>query len=234
MRSACSILLLLLGVRSFKPQQTPSPCLVLIAGATGSCCTSDTRQWLINFNALFYSTGTGKTSLGMALAHAYQFNKCVSTDTIREIARTYSADPNILRPSYGGEGDAVADWRDACHSLRPAVDSVLDHTCTRRRSMVLEGVAIDPSAAHVEHWQAKGGFAMGVLLTISDERNHHIALQRRGYRKQVACFDRIRAIQKEMVSLARMNKWLIMEQRGMSDMIDEIRCHMTHDKKYIK
>jgi 2-phosphoglycerate kinase len=166
----------------------------------------------------------------MALAHAEGFKKCVSTDTIREIVRCYSHTESVHRPSYGGTGDAVLSWRASCRSLHFPAESVLDHTLDREESMILEGVALDPSVDYTRKWDLLGAFTIKILVKISDEHKHHDALQRRGYHKQLKNVNRIRAIQAEMVAAADKNGWLQLEQRDPSAMLEAIQTYFREKK----
>lgn len=167
-------------------------------------------------------TGTGKSTLGMAVAFSEGMLKCVSTDTIREVARAYDDSDIIQRPSYGGAGTAVGDWEESVMGLDKSVRSVVDHTIKRRKSMVLEGVSIAPTNAYIDQFSAGGGVGLGVMLRISNENKHRDHLVRRGFETQLKNFDRIRSIQDRMVELAVTNGWLIVEQADIKDNVKEI------------
>lgn len=166
----------------------------------------------------------------MALAHANSFKKCVSTDTIREVARCYSDVPEVHRPSYGGEQNPTADWMRSVRALRRPVESILDHTLSRRKSMILEGVALEPINAYIEKWRSLGGAALGVLVKVRDENKHMALLRRRGYDKQVSNFERIREVQEEMCRLASAADWLQLEQADTADMIHIINSHFKKEE----
>jgi 2-phosphoglycerate kinase len=168
------------------------------------------------------ATGSGKSTLGMAVAVAQRYTKCVSTDTIREVARVYDSSPSMKRASYDGNGDAVAEWRETVVKLHDAVVSVVDHTIDKKKCMTLEGVSLIPNNEIINRWQIKGGIALGVLLTIPDSKQHLEILRRRGYEYQIKNFDRIRRIQDEMIKEALTHHWTIMEQTDIFQMVGSI------------
>lgn len=77
-----------------------------------------------------------------------------------------------------------------------------------------------------------GGVAVGCVLVITDESAHRDLIFRRGEitskgaTAQMNAFDRIRAIQKEMVSLTQKGRegegWLVIEQKLEPDPIDKM------------
>jgi 2-phosphoglycerate kinase len=182
---------------------------------------------------MFSPVGTGKSSVAMSLACASKFKKCVSTDTIREIARCYSGLKELHRPSYGGVGDrTVADWEDSVSALQTPIASVVDHTLRRRKSMILEGVSLSPSNGYIDRWRELGGVAIGVLVKVSDRKRHHDILTNRGYYKQIENFERIRVIQEEMMLRAAKANWLQLELDDLDSMVNEINIYLQeHEKK---
>jgi hypothetical protein len=85
----------------FAPKQNVKPQLILIGGCTG----------------------TGKSTFGMSVALSQSILKCVSTDVIREISRnTVDVKPDaLMRSSYQGNGEPVADWRATCEAVEIGV-----------------------------------------------------------------------------------------------------------------
>lgn len=164
----------------------------------------------------------------MALAQADNCTKCVSTDTIREIARYYSHSADVHRPSYVGDRHPIVDWRASVDALHGPILSVLDHALVRGISAIVEGVALDPSNELIARWRSAGGTAFGVLVKISEENKHLDAIRLRGYHKQLTHFSRIRRIQEEMISIAETSKdhWLQLEQTDVQAMVAEIIDHM--------
>lgn len=171
-------------------------------------------------------TGAGKSTLGMTIALNQGILRCISTDAVRQVMRTYSTDPAIHRATYSGTGDPVVQWRECCEVLTTSIDGVVEDCIHRGVSLVLEGVHIIPSNNLLERWRSKGGVALGCVLAIKDEKAHRDLLERRGQAthkgadSQIKAFDRIRAIQEEIVRLGQASQWLHIEQKIEPDPVD--------------
>ena len=140
--------------------------------------------------------------------------KCVSTDTIREVARAYDPSPGIQRSSYGGSGPAVSDWLQSCSELSKGVLSVIDQTINRKKSMVLEGVNILPSEELLDRWRKGGGVGVGILLKLGDRERHYQQIIKRGFGPQIQNFTRICEIQEEMERRAKQSNWIQIDQNS--------------------
>eukprot|EP00551_Chaetoceros_affinis_P014011 CAMPEP_0203699416 /NCGR_PEP_ID=MMETSP0091-20130426/26553_1 /ASSEMBLY_ACC=CAM_ASM_001089 /TAXON_ID=426623 /ORGANISM="Chaetoceros affinis, Strain CCMP159" /LENGTH=281 /DNA_ID=CAMNT_0050572231 /DNA_START=45 /DNA_END=890 /DNA_ORIENTATION=+ len=182
------------------------------------------------------SPGTGKSTFGMAVALDQGILKCISTDTIRAVMRSFVGEdvsPALHRssyaPAYDGD-DPVRSWKETCACLSKSVDNLVQDAIDRQVSLVVEGVHIVPSSNLIHKWEASGGVASGVLLKIEKEDKHKSQLQRRGFttgnmmneNKKIQSYERIRAVQDEMMRLAKENDWLMIEQRTELDPLDLI------------
>lgn len=180
------------------------------------------------------SPGTGKSTFGMAAALDQGILKCISTDTMRAVMRSYIGDevsPALHRSSYAAtfEGDdPVRSWMETCTCLSTSVEDIVQDAIDRQVSLVLEGVHIVPSKKLIDKWKDSGGVAIGVLLKIDEPEKHKGQLQRRGFttgqvsneNKKIKSYDRIRAIQAEMIRLADKNDWIQIEQNGDIDPLE--------------
>lgn len=69
------------------------------------------------------ATGTGKSTFGMSVALDQGIMKCVSTDTVRSIMRSFTspdASPALYRSSYSPafeNDDPVEAWKETCAVL---------------------------------------------------------------------------------------------------------------------
>lgn len=163
-------------------------------------------------------TGTGKSTFGMSLALNQRILKCISTDTVRQVMRTFqNAEefPSLHRSSYQGEGDAVTCWKESAHVLDKGIEGLVIDSMRRGVSLVLEGVHIVPQNELLEMWRKNGGLALGIVLYIEDAEAHKNLLINRGAKtagyttgQQLEKFTRIRTIHDEMVRLGTENNWL--------------------------
>ena len=168
-------------------------------------------------------TGTGKSTFGMEVAINRGILKCISTDTIRQVHRAYDNHPAVQRSSYSGSGDPIVQWKETCDVLQHSIDNIVIDALSRGTSLVLEGVHIIPSNYLLDQWVKAGGVAVGCVLCIPDAETHRQVIFKRGElttkgaEDQLKKFDRIRAIQDEMVRLGVQNKWLLIKQKPCID-----------------
>lgn len=174
----------------------------------------------------------------MSLALEQGILKCISTDTVRAVMRSYvpeSISPPLHRSSYASASedesdDPVKSWIETCKVLDSSVEGLVDDAIQRGVSLVLEGVSIRPNRKWIDKFTAAGGTACGVLLTVSDEATHKKLLLKRGFmtgnkeaeEKKLKSFDRVRLIQEEMIRSAKESGWLLIEQRVDPDPLDVV------------
>lgn len=199
---------------TYKPKVTERPQLILISGCTG----------------------TGKSTFGMTVALNQGILKCISTDSVRQVMRSFitpSISPALHRSSYSGNGDAVENWRECCQVMEDSIDGLVEDAIKRGVSLVLEGVHIVPSNRLIDKWKSVGGDALGCLLVITDEKEHRdlISLRgeltKKGSEKQNNAFHRIREIQQEMISLTTAHGWLQIEQELGPNPMDIVSDALT-------
>lgn len=193
-------------------------------------------------------TGTGKSTFGMSCALEQGILKCISTDIVRAVMRSYIPEeisPPLHRSSYASSAsdededgttvdDPVKSWLETCKVLDSSVSGLVDDAIYRGASLVLEGVSIVPSRQYIDRFIANApggdGMACGVLLVVSDEERHRQLLRNRGVvtgnneaeERKVRSFHRIRAIQDEMIRRANECGWTLIEQRGDLDPLDVV------------
>lgn len=182
--------------------------------------------------------GTGKSTFGMSLALEQGILKCISTDTVRAVMRSYvpeSISPPLHRSSYAPAADDATDdpvksWIETCKVLDSSVQGLVDDAIQRGVSLVLEGVSIQPSRKWIDKFTAAGGTACGVLLVVSKEEVHKSLLLKRGFmtgntgaeEMKLKSFDRVRLIQDEMIRSAKESGWVLIEQRVDPDPLDVV------------
>lgn len=178
------------------------------------------------------ASGVGKSTLTARLAASLEFDKVVSTDTIRETLRTtvsVEESPALYRSSFqpGGSG-AIDDWKATIAPLREAIDAVIAREMKRGGDLLLEGVHLAPSFGIIDAWRAAGGTALGVVMHVQDPEEHvrMIAARRkhngRPVRHYLDHIERIRAIQSEMLRLAENSGWLTLDVTQADDPVGEI------------
>lgn len=173
----------------------------------------------------------------MLLSQQLGVIKCVSTDTIRLVARNFDKSPAIQRSSFNGTSDdAISDWNDSCAALDNSINSVLDDSIKRGESLILEGVLVRPSGETLARWTNAGGSALGIVVTINNEAFHRNLLVKRGEStkkgsdRQLIHFHKIRAIHDEVRHLGEKSKWMIIDQE--TSKVDPIGLALDHIKKH--
>jgi 2-phosphoglycerate kinase len=155
----------------------------------------------------------------MSLALKKGILKCISTDTLRQVQRTCSTLPALHRSSYEGDDDPVTNWIESSRAVEPGLHSVVNDCLKRGVSLVLEGVHIMPSNDLIQLWSDGGGVAIGAVLSIENPDTHRDLIfirgeiTKKGAQSQIKDFARIRAIQNEMVRLATLNGWEIINEK---------------------
>lgn len=184
--------------------------------------------------------GTGKSTFGMSVALQEGILKCISTDTVRAVMRSFvpaDVSPALHRSSYSPafeQDDAVRSWKECCTVLHTSVESLVRDAIQRKTSLVVEGVHLIPSDEFINMWQEHGGVAMGCLLQVSAEDDHKELLKKRGYTTgnmekencKINAYARIRVIQDEMQRLADQAGWMRIEQRIEPDPLDMIGAQL--------
>jgi 2-phosphoglycerate kinase len=197
-------------------------------------------------------TGTGKSTFGMSVALDQGILKCISTDTIRQIMRSFipkNISPALHRSSYENvpsgnfnDDDPVDTWYETVQVLESSVEGLVIDAIARKQGLVLEGVSISPSRKLIDLWEEGGGVATGCLLTITNEDTHKSMLTRRGLlagesskqglkdQEKIDNFDRIRKIQDEMIKLANDAQWILIEQKIEIDPLEIIANKLTGEE----
>lgn len=192
--------------------------------------------------------GTGKSTFGMSVALDQGILKCISTDTIRAVMRSFipkDISPALHRSSYAKASendDPVQSWKETCKVLEASVEELVIDSIQRRQGLVLEGVNITPNKKWIQMWEDAGGVATGCLLTVTDGDTHKSLLQKRGFlagqqseqntkdQNKIKSFDRIRLIQDEMIHLASESGWIMIEQKVEPDPLEIIASKLTDDE----
>ncbi len=167
------------------------------------------------------ASGVGKSTLTARVAAALEFDKVVSTDTIRETLRTQISideSPALHRSSFQPGGNStIDDWKNTISPLREAIDAVIYREIKRGGDLLLEGVHFTPSFDIIDSWRASGGKSCGVVLAVDNVEEHMQMIvgrkkhNGRSVKHYLDHFMRIREIQDEMSRLANNSGWLVID-----------------------
>jgi len=167
------------------------------------------------------ASGVGKSTLTARVAAALEFDKVVSTDTIRETLRTQISideSPALHRSSFQPGGNStIDDWKNTISPLREAIDAVIYREVKRGGDLLLEGVHFTPSFDIIDSWRAYGGKSCGVVLAV-DNADEHVQMivgrkkhNGRSVKHYLDHFMRIREIQEEMIRLSKNSGWSVID-----------------------
>jgi len=180
------------------------------------------------------SSGVGKSTLSARAAASLGFSKSASTDTIREALRTqFDADelPALHRSSFESAGSGVVeDWHETVKVLSEGVAAVVRRASMKGSDLLLEGVHVIPDAQILNDWRGAGGIACGVVLYVEEGDRHQRFIMRRerhnnrGLAHYLDNLDRIREIQREMVSNGREAGWLVMDASAQDDPVGMVEA----------
>ena len=180
------------------------------------------------------SSGVGKSTLSARAAASLGFSKSASTDTIREALRTqFDADelPALHRSSFESAGSGVVeDWHETVKVLSEGVAAVVRRASMKGSDLLLEGVHLIPDAQILNDWRGAGGIACGVVLYVEEGGRHQRFIMRRerhnnrGLAHYLDNLDRIREIQREMVSNGREAGWLVMDASAQDDPVGMVEA----------
>jgi 2-phosphoglycerate kinase len=180
------------------------------------------------------SSGVGKSTLSARAAASLGFSKSASTDTIREALRTqFDADelPALHRSSFESAGSGVVeDWHETVKVLSEGVAAVVRRASMKGSDLLLEGVHVIPDAQILNDWRGAGGIACGVVLYVEEGDRHQRFIVRRerhnnrGLAHYLDNLDRIREIQREMVSNGREAGWLVMDASAQDDPVGMVEA----------
>jgi len=180
------------------------------------------------------SSGVGKSTLSARAAASLGFSKSASTDTIREALRTqFDADelPALHRSSFESAGSGVVeDWHETVKVLSEGVAAVVRRASMKGSDLLLEGVHVIPDAQILNDWRGAGGIACGVVLYVEEGDRHQRFIVRRerhnnrGLAHYLDNLDRIREIQREMVSNGREAGWLVMDASVQDDPVGMVEA----------
>jgi len=180
------------------------------------------------------SSGVGKSTLSARAAASLGFSKSASTDTIREALRTqFDADglPALHRSSFEPAGSGVVeDWHETVKVLSEGVAAVVRRASMKGSDLLLEGVHVIPDTQILNDWRGAGGIACGVVLYVEEGGRHQRFIVRRerhnnrGLAHYLDNLDRIREIQREMVSNGREAGWLVMDASAQDDPVGMVEA----------
>jgi 2-phosphoglycerate kinase len=185
------------------------------------------------------STGTGKSTVAVEVAHRLGVNRVASTDFIRQTMRAFFSPefmPTIHYSSFeAGQGldeevtgdPTIVGFLDQCRHVCVGVDAAVHRSLTEGWSMVLEGVHLVPGLLPAK---LDGALLVHVVLEISDEDAHRMHFHvrdsttggSRAMDKYLERLDDIRRIQTYVTNRARREGVPVIDNGDVEQTIEEV------------
>ena len=185
------------------------------------------------------STGTGKSTVAVEIAHRLGINRVASTDFIRQTMRAFFSPefmPTIHFSSFEAgaaldeevTGDpTIVGFVDQCRHVCVGVDAALHRALAEGWSMVLEGVHLVPGLLPRE---LESAILVHVVLEIADEKVHQVHFHvrdgatggSRAMEKYLDRLDDIRRIQTYITGRARREGVPVVENSNVERTIDAV------------
>ena len=185
------------------------------------------------------TTGTGKSTVAVEVAHRLGINRVASTDFIRQTMRAFFSPefmPTIHYSSFEAgraldeevTGDpTIVGFLEQCRHVCVGVDAALQRSLTEGWSMVLEGVHLVPGLLPA---RLDGALLVHVVLEIADEALHaehfHVRDDTTGGSRAMAKYlehlDDIRRIQAYVSGRARREGVPVVENADVDRTIEQV------------
>ena len=191
------------------------------------------------------ATGVGKSTVATQLASRLGITRVVSTDAVREVLRSalteemfptlyassFQADDAVRQPIPHSGDRLIIGFREQAAAVAIGAQALIDRAIEEGTDMILEGAHLVPGFLS----RAESGEAVIVplLITIDDEELHksHFYARARDARSRPGSryldnFDKIRRIQKYMVSSALMRSVPIVQHYDLDATMTQIIDHV--------
>lgn len=171
------------------------------------------------------TTGVGKSTIATELAFRLGFNRIVSTDSIREVMRsffskelmpqlynsTFDAYELLRYPLSDTEDPVNVGFRQQSQAVMVGIQAIVERAINERVNMIIEGAHILPGFVKPEDLER--AFIVPIFIVVNDEeqhRNHFLmreveTMWARPHEKYLKNFDNIRKVQDYIKTLAKAN-----------------------------
>jgi 2-phosphoglycerate kinase len=172
------------------------------------------------------TTGVGKTSIGIALAHSLGISRLISTDAIRQVMRLILAPeliPSIHYSSYEAwrgltiplpeDADPIIEaFREQAIRVCVGARAMIERALEENVNMILDGVHLVPGFIDLTPYRKKAHIVTSIVTTLDVERykdrfaSRALASANRPMHKYMKNLDAIITIQKYIIRMAELNR----------------------------
>ena len=169
------------------------------------------------------ATGVGKSTIATQLATRLGITRVVSTDAVREVLRSaftaqmfptlysssFEADSAVRQPIPSSGDRLIIGFREQAAAVAVGAQALIDRAVAEGTDMILEGAHLVPG--FLQSVDSEKAVIVSLLVTVDDEQIHRDHFHRRSRDarpkdRYLKSFDKIRRIQKYMVSSALMRE----------------------------
>jgi 2-phosphoglycerate kinase len=199
-------------------------------------------------------TGIGTSTLAMRLAWLLEFNRIISTDSVREIIRkfigpdispllhvsSYQTKP-LIKEVKSDHDKLIYGFLSQSKEVLSGVDAIIARAITEKGSTIIEGVHIIPGEMDfLKKYEGKA-IIIQVMLDVNQESKHrlhffarHLDNAKRDKTKYLKYFKEIRLIRDYLVSQAKKNHVPVIENYDLrkveKQILDQIFSSYGHKK----
>ncbi len=204
------------------------------------------------------STGSGKNTVAVELAHRLDIVNVITTDVLREVMRaffsrevlpvihtsSYLAGKKLWMPLEEGKDQATVAFREQALRVNAGIKSIIKRSVKEKMSVIINGVHVLPGIIKPSDFK-KANLAE-VFIYIESEKEHKkrfyirgLASEERGAQKYIDNFESIRSIQDYILELSKKHNYLCIDnldsRRTAVEIIDYIvdkfrYCQKRHEK----
>ncbi|RJP71846.1 MAG: hypothetical protein C4532_06975 [Candidatus Abyssobacteria bacterium SURF_17] len=192
------------------------------------------------------TAGTGKSTIGVELAHRLGITRVISTDSVREVMRImFSPElmPTIHKSSFDAwkaydlpksiqEDVVIAAFMEQALRVSAGIYALMDRALNEKISTIIDGVHIVPG--FIKRNYAEKALISKMVITTEDEDMHRERFlirgqqaSTRGVEKYLTNFDSIRKIQNFIVLQANMHNVPVFDNENLDQTVAMIVQHLT-------
>lgn len=169
------------------------------------------------------ATGVGKSTIATQLATRLGITRVVSTDAVREVLRSaftaqmfptlysssFEADNAVRQPIPNSGDRLIIGFREQAAAVAVGAQALIDRAVAEGTDMILEGAHLVPG--FLQSVDSEEAVIVSLVITVDDEQLHRDHFHRRSREarpkdRYLESFDKIRRIQRYMVSSALMRE----------------------------
>lgn len=189
------------------------------------------------------ATGVGKSTIATQLATRLGITRVVSTDAVREVLRSaftaemfptlyassFEADSAVRQPIPHSGDRLIIGFREQAAAVAVGAQALIDRALAEGTDMILEGAHLVPG--FLQSVDSDKAVIVSLLISVDDEELHRSHFYRRSRDarpgdRYLKAFDKIRRIQRYMVSSASMRGVPTISHHDVDTTLSEIVDHV--------